>query len=118
MLSQFNILFSLPTFVFIALHIVIIIFANRIYKVNSYKYGLLLMVFAILALINNLISVIVQITDLYYYLVIVSGLPYSIASMIMSSLNFVSISLNLAGMILLVVAVTKIFKTHETNRTE
>lgn len=117
MLNQFQVLFSLPHFTWIALYIVIIIFANRIHKENSYKYGLTLLIFSIIALINNVISFIVQISDLYSLLLFQLNLPYGFVHTIMTALSWLSFGLNLASMILLVVSVVNIYKTHETSRT-
>ena len=118
MLNQFAVIFSLPYFTWIALYIVIIIFANRIHQENSYRYGLTLLIFSILALINNIISLIVQISDLYSFLMFQLNLPYGIVHTIMTTFTYLSFGLNLASMILLVVSVVNIYKTHRANRTE
>jgi len=113
-----NVLSYLPTLASIVLQIIILVFATWIYKRNSYRYGIPLMVSSILTLVYNIIYILVQYPDLYYLMITVLNLPYGVASMIISILSLVFMSLNITSTILLVISVTQIYKTHEKERIE
>jgi hypothetical protein len=118
MLNQFDpIIGNLPTVMTIVFQIVILVFAVRMRK-NSYKYGLTLMLSAILSLVYSTLYFFIQFQDLYYLLVIVQGLPYGLVSTIMTILSFVFLGLNTASSILLVISITQIYKTHANARIE
>ena len=115
----FTILFSyLPTFLAISLDIIILVFAIFIYKRNSYRYGIYLMMFSILSLIDNILYISIQYQDLWYRLVYVIGVPLSVAIMIIAILGVIFFALNLTSTIFLIVSIYQIYKTHKKDRIE
>lgn len=108
----------LPTFLGITFDIIILIFAIFIFKRNSYRYGIFLMMFAILSLVYSLLYISIGYQDLHYRLVTIVGLNFSTALMIMMILNFIFLAINVTSTIFLVVAIYQIYKTHQSVRVE
>ena len=106
----------LPAILAITLNIVILVFAILIYKRNSYKYGITLMISSIILIVSNIIYISIQYPYLGMRLYIELGLPISIVNMILMSWSLVFTSLNTASGILLVVSISLIYKTHKENR--
>jgi len=118
MLNQFDPLTDyLPTLMAIVFQIVILVFAVRMRK-NSYKYGLTLMLSAIISLVYGVLYISIQYQGLYYLLYIVQGLPYGLVHAIMTILFYVFLGLSTASSILLVISITQIYKTHANARIE
>jgi len=107
-----------PTFLAISLDIIILVFAIFIYKRNSYRYGIYLMMFSILSLIDNILYISIQYQDLWYRLVYVIGVPLSVAIMIIAILGVIFFALNLTSTIFLIVSIYQIYKTHKKDRIE
>ena len=106
----------LPAILVINFNIVILVFAILIYKRNSYKYGITLMISSIILIVSNIIYISIQYPYLGMRLYIELGLPISIVNMILMSWSLVFTSLNTASGILLVVSISLIYKTHKENR--
>jgi len=107
-----------PIFLAISLDIIILVFAIFIYKRNSYRYGIYLMMFSILSLIDNILYISIQYQDLWYRLVYVIGVPLSVAIMIIAILGVIFFALNLTSTIFLIVSIYQIYKTHKKDRIE
>lgn len=103
----------IPTFIAITFDIIILIFAIFIFKKNSYRYGIFLMLFAILSLIQSIIYIAIGYPDLFYRLVMDMGLDFTAANMIMISISLVFLALNVTSTIFLIVAIIQIYKTHQ-----
>jgi len=101
----------LPTILAMSLNIVLLVFAIKI-KRNSYKYGSTLMISSILLIISNVLYISIQYPYLAIRLYTELGLPFSIVNMILMGWNFVFLSLNTTGAILLIVSLSLIYKTH------
>ena len=115
----FTILFSyLPIFLAISLDIIILVFAIFIYKRNSYRYGIYLMMFSILSLIDNILYISIQYQDLWHRMVYVIGVPHSAALMIIAIFGVIFFALNLTSTIFLIVSIYQIYKTHKKDRIE
>jgi hypothetical protein len=117
MLFQMDFLTALvsyiPTFIAITFDIIILIFAIFIFKKNSYRYGIFLMLFAILSLVQSIIFIAIGYPDLFYRLVMDMGFDYTTANMIMMSISLVFLAINVASTIFLIVAIIQIYKTHQ-----
>ncbi len=107
-----------PIFLAISLDIIILVFAIFIYKRNSYRYGIYLMMFSILSLIDNILYISIQYQDLWYRLVYVIGVPHSAALMIIAIFSVIFFALNLTSTIFLIVSIYQIYKTHQKDRIE
>ncbi|MFX0077252.1 MAG: hypothetical protein ACFE96_17550 [Candidatus Hermodarchaeota archaeon] len=103
----------LPTFLAIAFDIIILIFAIFIYKKNSYRYGIFLMLFAIISLVYSILLIAIGYQDLYYRLVVDLGLDFATASTIMMTLNLIFLAMSVTSTVFLVVAIIQIYKTHQ-----
>ena len=108
----------LPTFIAIAFDIVILVFAILIFKKNSYRYGIFLMMFAIFSLINSILFISIGYPDLFYRLVVDLGLDLALASMIMMTWSLTSLAINVVSTIFLVIAIYQIYKTHQRTTTK
>ena len=116
-LELFSYLLSyLPTIFAITLNIVILVFAILIYKRNSYKYGITLMISSIISLASSIIYISIQYPYLAMRLYVELGLPISMVNMILMTWSFVFMSLNTTSTILLVVSISQIYKTHKKDR--
>jgi hypothetical protein len=117
MLFQMDILAAIvnyiPTFITITFDIIILIFAIFIFKRNSYRYGVFLMLFAILSLVQSIIYIAIGYPDLFYRLYYDMGLDFATVNMILMSIFFVFLTLNVASTIFLIVAIVQIYKTHQ-----
>ena len=105
-----------PTIFVMAFDIVILVFAIIIYKRNSYKYGITLMISSILSLASNVIYISIQYPFLGYRLQVELGLPIIEVLLILNTWGFVFFGLNTASAILLVISIIKIYKTHKKDR--
>lgn len=109
-------LYYLPPTLYLILYTILLVFAIKIFKRKSYKYGITLMISAILTIIQNLIFIGIQYPTLPNTLFNL-GLPITLVSLIISMLGLLFMSLNLSSVILLFVSVYLIYKTH-THRKE
>jgi len=105
----------LPNIVAITFNIIILVFAILIYKRNSYKYGITLMISSILSLASSIIYISIQYPYLFTLLYDL-GLPMIEAALIMSTWSFFFFGLNTASAILLFISIIQIYKTHKKNR--
>jgi len=99
-----------------AFDIVILVFAIIIYKRNSYKYGITLIISSILSLASNVIYISIQYPFLGYRLQVELGLPIIEVLLILNTWGFVFFGLNTASAILLVISIILIYKTHKKDR--
>lgn len=106
----------LPTILAMTFNIIILVFAILIYKRNSYKYGITLMISSIISLASNILFISIQYPYLAMRLYVELGLSLSMVSMILMSWGVVFMCLNTASGILLVVSISLIYKTHKENR--
>ena len=105
-----------PTIFVMAFDIVILVFAIIIYKRNSYKYGITLIISSILSLTSNVIYISIQYPFLGYRLQVELGLPIIEVLLILNTWGFVFFGLNTASAILLVISIILIYKTHKKDR--
>ena len=105
-----------PTIFVMAFDIVILVFAIIIYKRNSYKYGITLIISSILSLASNVIYISIQYPFLGYRLQVELGLPIIEVLLILNTWGFVFFGLNTASAILLVISIILIYKTHKKDR--
>ena len=106
----------LPAILAITFNIIILVFAILIYKRNSYKYGITLMISSILSLASSIIYISIQYPNLYIRLVYELGLPWAVVNLILMTWSFVFLSLNTTSAIFLVVSISQIYKTHKKDR--
>ena len=106
----------LPAILAITFNIVLLIFAILIYKRNSYKYGITLMISSILLIASNIIYISIQYPYLFYRMVVELGLPWSVAELITMLWSLLFLSLNTTSAILLVISIYRIYKTHKKDR--
>ena len=106
----------LPNIVAITFNIIILVFAILIYKRNSYKYGITLMISSIIFLASDIIYLSIQYPFLPIRLHDESGLSFAVISLILMSINFFFLSLYTASAILLVISIIQIYKTHKKDR--
>lgn len=102
----------------IIFYTIILIFAIFIYKRNSYKYGITLIVYSIIFLALNIIWISIQGADLAYRLVEESGLPGMTVSLIILTLDLTFKIITAIGMIILIVSIYLIYKTHRKDKIE
>jgi len=102
----------------IIFYTIILIFAIFIYKRNSYKYGITLFVYSIIFLALNIIWISIQGADLANRLVEESGLPGMTVSLIILTLDLTFKIINAIGMIILIVSIYLIYKTHRKDKIE
>ena len=106
----------LPTILTITFNIIILVFAILIFKKNSYKYGITLMMSSIISLAYSILFMSIQYPDLIYLLYFDLNLPMSIVNMILITWSFVFLGLNTLSTILLVVSISQIYKSHKKVR--
>ena len=106
----------LPNIVAITFNIIILVFAILIYKRNSYKYGITLMISSIIFLASDIIYLSIQYPFLPIRLHDELGLSIAVISLILMSINFFFLSLYTASAILLVISIIQIYKTHKKDR--
>jgi len=107
------ILSYLPTILSMSLNIALLVFAILIYKRNSYRYGITLMVSSILLIASNIIYISIQYPHLSYRLYVESGFPMTLVNLILAVWNLVFLSLNTTSAIFLVVSLSLILNTHK-----
>ena len=106
----------MPTIFVMTFDITILIFAILIYKRNSYKYGITLMISSIISLASSIIYISIQYPYLAMRLYVELGLPISMVNIILMTWSFVFLSLNTTSTILLIVSISQIYKTHKKDR--
>ena len=106
----------LPTILAITFNIVLLVFAILIYKRNSYKYGITLMISSIISLASNILFISIQYPYLFIRLYVELGLPWAVVNMILMTWSFVFLGLYTTSTILLVVSISPIYKTHKKDR--
>ena len=106
----------LPTILAMTFNIILLVFAILIYKRNSYKYGITLMISSILLLVTDIIYISIQYPFLPYRLQVELGLSYIEIAIILTIISIVFLILNTASTIMLVVSMYLIYKTHEKDR--
>ena len=106
----------LPNIVAITFNIIILVFAILIYKRNSYKYGITLMISSIIFLASDIIYLSIQYPFMPLRLLDELGLSFAEISLILMSINFFFLSLYTASAILLVISIIQIYKTHKKDR--
>jgi len=84
-----NILLYLPNIFTIISFSIILVFAIFIYKRNSYKYGITLIVTSIIFLALDIIFISIQGADLAYRLNVGLGLPAVEVALIISTVNLI-----------------------------
>ncbi len=109
-------LMYLPNIVSITFNIIILVFAILIYKRNSYKYGITLMISSIIFLASDIIYLSIQLPFLPIRLHDELGLPFAVISLILMSINIFFLSLYTVSTIFLVVSIYLIYKTHKKER--
>ncbi|MBY9019274.1 MAG: hypothetical protein KGD66_10635, partial [Candidatus Lokiarchaeota archaeon] len=95
----------------ITFSIILLVFAILIYKRNSYKYGITLMISSIISLASNIIYFSIQYPFLGYRLFVELGLPVSEVTLILMIWSFVFVSLYTTSTIFLVVSIYMIYRT-------
>lgn len=108
----------LPTIFTIIIYVVILVFAILMYKRYSYRYGIILMFSAILELISGVLYIAIQYPFLSYRLQVELGLSVYEMMAILMFWSIIFMSLNMTSLILLVVAIYTIYKTHKNGRIE
>lgn len=93
--------------------IILLVFAILIYKKNSYKYGITLMISSIISLTSDIICFSIQYPFLGYRLFVELGLPVSEVTLILMIWSFVFLSLYTTSTIFLVVSIYMIYRTHK-----
>ena len=118
MLNQmgFDFLTYLPNIIAMTFNIIILIFAILIYKRNSYKYGITLMISSILLLASDIIYIAIQYPFLLYRLQVEMGLPFFEITLILTIISFIFLSINTTSAIFLVISIYLIYKTHKKDR--
>jgi len=106
----------LPTILAMTFNIVILVFAILIYKRNSYKYGITLMISSIISLASDILFISIQYPYLFIRLYVELGLPWAVVNMILMTWSFVFLGLYTISTILLVVSISQIYKTHKKDR--
>jgi len=104
-----------PILIYMSFDIVILIFAIFIYKKNSYKYGLYLMISSIISIISNVIFIAINYPFLAYTLS-VYGFPAYMVGLVLSIIGLVFLALGISSTILLFLGIYQIYKTHKPNR--
>ena len=116
-IELFNYLLTyLPKILAISFNIVILVFAILIYKRNSYKYGITLMISSIILLISDIIYLSIQYPFLAIRLFVELNLPSLVVSLILAIWGFFFLSLYTASAILLIFSIKLIYKTHKKDR--
>ena len=105
-----------PIIIYLSFDIAILIFAIFIYKKNSYKYGLFLMISSILSIVTNVIIIAINYPYLSYTLQAVYGLSLSMVILIMNILGLFFLALGISSKILFFVTIYLIYKTHRPHR--
>ena len=105
-----------PTIFVMTFDIVILVFAILIFKKNSYKYGITLMMSSIISLATSIIFISIQYPTLFGRLYIDLGLDFSAVQMIHLTWSFVLFGLSTTSTILLVISIIQIYKTHKKDR--
>jgi hypothetical protein len=105
----------LPTFIYLGFDIALLVIAIFIYKRNSYKYGLYLMISSIISIVSSILFISLNYPFLVYELVS-RGLSMVEISIILMILNFISLILGTTSAVFLFLAVYKIYQTHKKDR--
>ncbi len=108
----------LPTIFSTIIYIVILVFAVLMFKKYSYRYGITLMLSAILVLVSDVLFIAIQYPYLSYHLQVELGLSVYEMLAILVVLNIIFMILNMSSLILLVVSVYLIYNTHKKGRIE
>jgi len=106
----------LPTLLGMTFNIIILIFGILIYKKNSFKYGMFLMLSSIMALASSITYIVIGYPTLFFRLYYELGFDVSTVNMIIVTLNFVFLSLNTLSSIFLVISLYLIYKEHSQLR--
>lgn len=105
-----------PILIYMSFDIVILIFAIFIYKKNSYKYGLYIMISSIISIISSVILIAINYPYLAYTLTAVYGFSSYMVGFVLSMLGLMFLALGISSTILLFLGIYKIYKTHRPNR--
>ncbi|MFW9864697.1 MAG: hypothetical protein ACFFEN_01235 [Candidatus Thorarchaeota archaeon] len=105
----------LPIIIYLGFDIALFIIAIFIYKRNSYKYGLYLMISSIISIASSILFISLNYPFLVYELVS-RGLSMVEISIILMILNLVSLILGTTSAVFLFLAVYKIYQTHKKDR--
>ncbi|MFX1479996.1 MAG: hypothetical protein ACFFCI_17900 [Promethearchaeota archaeon] len=105
----------LPTFIYLGFDIALLVIAIFIYKRNSYKYGLYLMISSIISIASSILFISLNYPFLINELMI-RGLSLAEISIILMILNLISLILGTTSAIFLFLAVYKVYQTHKRNR--
>ena len=110
------ILSQIPTLIFLGFDIAILVFATYIYKRNSFKYGLYLMISSIISIISIIIKISINYNNLLSFLE--EEIGFSNAIIIYSILGWMFLGLEIARFVFLFLSVFYIYKTHQKDRIE
>ena len=105
----------LPTFIYLGFDIALLIIAIFIYKRNSYKYGLFLMISSIISIASSILFISLNYPFLINELMS-QGVSMVEISIILMILNLISLILGTTSAVFLFLAVYKIYQTHKKNR--
>lgn len=105
----------LPIIIYLGFDIALLIIAIFIYKRNSYKYGLYLMISSIISIASSILFISLNFPLLVYELVS-RGLSMVEISIILMILNLISLILGTTSAVFLFLAVYKIYQTHKKDR--
>ncbi|MFX0147772.1 MAG: hypothetical protein ACFE8E_08470 [Candidatus Hodarchaeota archaeon] len=105
-----------PIFVYLSFDIVILIFAIFIYRKNSYKYGLYLMISSLISIISYVILIAINYPFLAYTLAADYGFSPNMIGIVYSILGLVFLALGVSSKTLLFLGIYQIYKTHKLNR--
>jgi len=105
----------LPTFIYLGFDIALLILAIFIYKRNSYKYGIYLMISSLIAIISSILSLSLNLPYLSLELSN-RGLNFSQIVIILTIVNLIFLILGVVSTVFLFLAIYKIYQTHKNNR--
>ena len=106
----------LPSGIELGIFIAILVFGIFMYRRYQYKYGLFLMISAILKIVYYIIYFATNRPFLFITLVEEFGLSYAATSLILMTLDALFAVLNISSLILLFIAIYFIYQTHKGSR--
>ena len=116
MLNQIDFLTSivnfLPNIIRLVFYILILVFAIYILKESTHRYAITLIISSILPITKDVLYIVIQYPFLAYRLEVELGLPLAQALIIMGIWSMLFMILEITGVILLLVSVYMVYKTH------
>jgi len=108
-----HLIIYVPYFIYIAFHIVILVFSILHYKDTNNKYAIFFMIYAIFNLVGNFTFIFIDYNFLIYNLEHYYGFTITTATMISAMWGIFFAILSILSLIMLFLGIYKLYKSHK-----